>query len=67
MRNRKLLLEEVVVPLGLAAGFGCEGVVVNQQDFTKTSNIWGVRNNRAGTNTNRITLFHKAVERHRVH
>ena len=67
VRNRKLLLEEVVVPLGLAAGFGCEGVVVNQQDFTKTSNIWGVRNNRAGTNTNRITLFHKAVERHRVH
>jgi hypothetical protein len=29
---------------------------VNQQDFTKTANCWGVGNNRRGTNTNRIVL-----------
>jgi hypothetical protein len=28
--------------------------MVNQQEFTKTANCWGVRNNAKGTNTNRI-------------
>ena len=32
------------------------GVMVNQQEFTKTANCWGVGNNRRGTNTNRIVL-----------
>jgi hypothetical protein len=31
-------------------------VMVNQQDFTKTANCWGVGNNRVGTNTNRIVM-----------
>lgn len=52
-------LEEHVVPLGLEAGFDCRGILVNKQNFTKTSNIWGVNNNAAGTNTNRIVLFQK--------
>jgi hypothetical protein len=30
------------------------------QEFTKTSNIWGINNNTRGTNTNRIVLFNKA-------
>ncbi|MBU2549651.1 MAG: site-specific DNA-methyltransferase [Proteobacteria bacterium] len=55
----KIRLEDEVVPLGLAAGFECPGVLLNVQQFTKTSNIWGVDNNRSGTNTNRIALFHK--------
>ena len=29
------------------------------QRFTKTANIWGVGNNRLGTNTNRIVVFRK--------
>jgi len=33
--------------------------MINRQQFTKTSNIWGVGNNRGGTNTNRIVLFRK--------
>ena len=33
------------------------GVMINQQDFTKTSNCWGVSNNNRGTNSNRIVLF----------
>jgi len=59
IRKRNLRLDEVVAPIGLQAGFHCAGVLVNQQRFTKTSNIWGIRNNRAGTNTNRIVLFQK--------
>ncbi len=52
-------LEEAVLPLGLAAGFQALGVLVNRQAFTKTAHIWGVDNNRAGTNSNRIVLFRK--------
>lgn len=52
-------LEEYVVPAGAAAGFQCEGVLVNEQVFTKTANIWGVANNAKGTNSNRIVLFSK--------
>jgi len=55
----KIKLEEAVVPLGAGAGFRFEGVLINEQKFTKTSNIWGVNNNRKGTNTNRVVLFHK--------
>jgi hypothetical protein len=47
------------VPLGLAAGFACPSVIINQQHFTKTSNIWGVGNMASGTNTNRIVVFKK--------
>lgn len=57
VRNGKINLEETVVPLGLQCGFTCAGVMVNRQNFTKTSNIWGIKNNQAGTNSNRIVLF----------
>jgi hypothetical protein len=60
VRKRTIRLEEHVVPLGIDAGFSCEGVLINQQIFTKTSNIWGVNNMASGTNTNRIVLFHKS-------
>ena len=33
--------------------------VINAQQFTKTANCWGVRNNSKGTNTNRIVVFRK--------
>lgn len=59
VRNRKVMLDEVVVPLGEKAGFMCHCIVINQQEFTKTANIWGVSNNRRGTNTNRIVIFEK--------
>ena len=54
-----LRLEEAVLPLGVAAGFRALGVLVNRQAFTKTAHIWGVDNNRDGTNSNRIVLFRK--------
>jgi DNA modification methylase len=60
VRNGKVRLDEVVIPIGEEVGFKCHGVVVNLQSFTKTANIWGVSNNKRGTNTNRIVLFEKA-------
>jgi hypothetical protein len=59
VRNHTVALDEFVVPLGETAGLRCEAVYMNTQRFTKTANIWGVRNNRKGTNTNRIVLFKK--------
>ncbi len=52
-------LEEVVLPCGVAAGLKPELVLINDQQFTKTANCWGVDNNAKGTNTNRIVLFRK--------
>ena len=59
MRRGEIRLEEVVAPIGMAAGFECEAVLINSQRFTKTANIWGITNNRLGTNTNRIVIFRK--------
>ncbi|MCX6200038.1 MAG: DNA methyltransferase [Bacteroidetes bacterium] len=59
VRHGKIKLEEAVVPLGIQAGFACDALVINQQNFTKTANIWGVSNNKAGTNSNRIVVFRK--------
>ncbi|MHA1215396.1 MAG: DNA methyltransferase [Candidatus Hodarchaeales archaeon] len=59
IKGGKIKLDEYVIPIGLNAGFDCEGVVINMQEFTKTANIWGINNNLKGTNTNRIVLFQK--------
>ncbi|HAV92206.1 TPA: DNA modification methylase, partial [candidate division WOR-3 bacterium] len=59
VKNGKIKLDEVVVPIGIDAGFSCEGVMINSQIFSKTSNCWGVSNNTKGTNTNRIVIFKK--------
>lgn len=59
VRNGSIKLEETIIPLATVVGFHCEGIIINSQEFTKTSNIWGVRNNSRGTNTNRIALFFK--------
>jgi hypothetical protein len=57
VRNGSILLEDLVVPAGQAAGLVAEAVLINDQKFTKTSNCWGVDNLKRGTNTNRIVLF----------
>ncbi len=59
VRRGKLKLDEHIVPLGIKAGFKCLGIVINQQNFTKTANIWGINNNEVGTNSNRIVIFRK--------
>jgi hypothetical protein len=59
VRRGSVRLDEVVAPLGIEAGFQCLAILINAQSFTKTANIWGVRNNALGTNSNRIVLFRK--------
>lgn len=59
IRSGKIKLDECVIPLGINAGFNCEAILINSQKFTKTSNIWGVKNNERGTNSNRIVVFQK--------
>jgi hypothetical protein len=48
-----------VLPCGAGAGLDPLLVLINAQQFTKTANCWGVKNNSAGTNTNRIVVFRK--------
>jgi len=55
----KTKLEEAVLPCGLAAGLDPLMIVINDQEFTKTANCWGVDNMAKGTNTNRIVIFVK--------
>ena len=59
VRNATVNLEDVVIHAIHDAQLPVEviGVLVNQQDFTKTSNAWGVTNNRRGTNTNRVVMM----------
>lgn len=59
VNNGKINLDEYIVPIGIEVGFKCEGILINEQNFTKTSNIWGINNNKSGTNTNRIIMFKK--------
>ncbi len=59
VRNGKIKLEEEVYPIGIETGFSCQNIYINTQNFTKTSNIWGIHNNHNGTNTNRIIVFRK--------
>ena len=60
VRNGKVNLEDAIIPIGIETGLRLEKVMINEQTFSKTSNIWGVKNNEGGTNTNRIALFKKA-------
>jgi len=59
VRSGRIKLEESVIPIGQKAGFKVLAVLINEQNFTKTSNIWGVSNNRKGVNTNRIVILKK--------
>ncbi|MBF0113115.1 MAG: site-specific DNA-methyltransferase [Desulfamplus sp.] len=59
VRNGKIKLDEHIAVIGIEQGFSCEGIMINEQVFTKTANIWGVSNNKKGTNSNRVVLFKK--------
>jgi hypothetical protein len=59
VRGGKVRLEENVITCGMNAGLHPELVLINQQEFTKTANCWGVDNNKKGTNSNRIVVFRK--------
>lgn len=61
VKNGSINLDEYVAVDGIESGFDVVGIFVNKQQFTKTSNIWGIENQKKGTNTNRIVLFRKGV------
>jgi hypothetical protein len=52
-------LEEAVIPAAMQTGLEPVFVLINDQSFTKTANLWGVANNRVGTNTNRVVLLRR--------
>ncbi len=59
VRKGSIKLDESVVRLAIQLGLTHDATLINQQKFTKTSNIWGVKNNDAGTNSNRVVLLRK--------
>ena len=59
VRNGKVLLERLVCEAAEGLPFERLFVMVNQQEFTKTANCWGVQNNAKGTNTNRIVVLRR--------
>jgi hypothetical protein len=59
VRNGKILLERLVWEAAGGLPFDRLFVMVNQQEFTKTANCWGVGNNAKGTNTNRIVVLQR--------
>ena len=59
VRSGSLLLDRVVVDVARETPWEPVSVVVNEQTFTKTSNTWGVLNNRGGTNSNRIVVMRR--------
>ena len=59
VRAGTVRLEEAVLPCGLQAGLEPVLVLINDQEFTKTANCWGVSNRSKGTNTNRVVLFRR--------
>ncbi len=61
VRRGKLKMEELVIPAAKAAKLKPLLVLINTQEFTKTSNCWGVTNQVAGTNTNRVILLQKST------
>ena len=59
VRRGRVLLEKLVWKAAEQLPFERVGVMVNDQEFTKTANCWGVTNRSKGTNTNRIVLLRR--------
>ncbi|HJS87161.1 MAG TPA: DNA methyltransferase [Acetobacteraceae bacterium] len=59
VRNGTVLLERLVWRAAEGLPYERRAVLVNQQEFTKTANCWGVGNNTGGTNTNRIVMLRR--------
>ena len=59
VRSGKILLERLVWHAAESLPFDRLFVMVNQQEFTKTANCWGVANGSKGTNTNRIVVLRR--------
>ncbi len=62
VRGGKILLERLVWEAATDLPFDRLFVMVNQQEFTKTANCWGIQNNAKGTNTNRIVVLRRHAD-----
>lgn len=60
VRGGKVELERHVLTCAVLSGLRPQWVLIQDQEFTKTANCWGVSNNRRGTNTNRVVLLRKS-------
>ena len=61
VRKGAIQLEDLVVEAGQRCGMEPSAIYINTQQFTKTSHCWGIENNKAGTNTNRIVVFQNST------
>ena len=59
VRRGTVRLEEVVLEAADGTSLSPVCVVINSQEFTKTSHLWGVRNASRGTNTHRIVVLRR--------
>ena len=59
VRNGKVELEKAVLLCGAAVGLEPLAVLINAQQFIKTSHCWKIANGMKETNTNRIVVFRK--------
>ena len=62
VRGGRVLLDRLVWQAASDLPFDRLFIMVNQQEFTKTANCWGVQNNVKGTNTNRIVVFRRRCD-----
>ena len=63
VQRGSLLLDQVVADVAQETAWEPVCIVVNEQRFTKTSNTWGIDNNRGGTNSNRVVVLRRRVGR----
>ena len=61
VRKGTILLEREVLNAVAGLPFSVEQLFINQQRFTKTSNCWGVENNKSGTLSNRVLLLKRSA------
>lgn len=59
VRGGTVRLEETVLAAAEGTGLSPVCVVINSQEFTKTSHLWGVENSSRGTNTHRIVVLRR--------
>jgi hypothetical protein len=59
VRSGTVRLEEMVLEASEGTGLSPVCVVINSQEFTKTSHLWGVDNASRGTNSHRIVVLRR--------
>ena len=59
VKNGKINLELSIIKIAERINLKVDNILINKQIFTKTANIWGIKNNINGTNSNRIIVLKK--------